>query len=98
MTESALAALVQSELFRDQMAALNQDQRDVIWRSLRRAREGKYTPGVENPWGGDYMLWPCGPGPQHQVLLRPLNSEEVAAITGQARAGFYLIEIRPSPI
>jgi hypothetical protein len=98
MSQSGKAALVQSELFRDQMDALTQEQRALIWRSLNRARERKFTPGVENPWGGDYLLWPCGPNREYQVLLRPLNATEVLELAGHDGDGFYLYRIEPSPI
>jgi hypothetical protein len=95
---SARAVLVQSELFREQMAALERDQQEVIWSSLSRAREGKFTPGVENPWGGDYLLWPCGPNKEHRVVLRPLNPDEIADVADAGVDSFYLISIEPSPI
>src|SRR5262249_44730586 len=98
MSRTAPATLVQSELFRDQIDALSQDQRTLIWRSLNRARGRKFTPGVENPWGDDYLLWPCGPNKEYKVLLRPLNAEEVMALVGHGGDGFYLFSIEPSPI
>lgn len=97
MTPSEWATLIQSELFREQMAVLNQDQRDLIWRALSRARERKFTPGVERPWDADYLYWPCGPGKEFRVLLRPVNAEEIAALGGEGEDGFYLIRIEPSP-
>lgn len=91
------AAMLQSELFRSQMAELNEEQQQLILTSLNRARDGKPTPGVENHWDSDYLLWPCGPQTEYRVLLRPLTQSEVEAETGEARDGFYLIQIEPSP-
>jgi hypothetical protein len=90
--------MLESELFRSQMAALNEEQRHLIWRSLNRARDGKLTLGVTNPWDGNYLVWPCGPHAEYRVILRRLERAEVAAETGELRDGFYLICIEPSPI
>jgi hypothetical protein len=86
--------MVESELFSSQMAELDAEVQGLIWRSLNRAREGRPTPGVEKPWEGDWLLWPCG---DHHVLLRPMTEEEVAAVTGAPQKGILLIAIEPSP-
>lgn len=88
-------AMIESERFASQMAELNTEARGLIWRSLNRAREGKPTPGVEKPWDGDWLLWPCG---SHRVLLRQLASAEVEAVTGEPGEGIFLMAIEPSPI
>jgi hypothetical protein len=86
--------MVESELFSSQMAELDAEAQGLIWRSLNRAREGRPTPGVEKPWQGDWLLWPCG---GHQVVLRPMREEEVATVTGELQEGILLIAIEPSP-
>ncbi len=88
-------AMIESERFASQMAELDAEAQRLIWRSLNRAREGKPTPGVEKPWGGDWLLWPCG---RHQVLLRQMASAEVEAVTGRPGEGIFLMAIEPSPI
>ena len=87
--------MIKSERFASQMAELDADARQLIWRSLNRAREGKPTPGVEKPWDGDWLLWPGG---AYQVLLRQMTSVEVEAVTGEPGEGIYLMAIEPSPI
>jgi hypothetical protein len=78
----APAAMVQSEYFCSQMEELDEAQREQIWRWLNRARDGKPTPGVLNPWGpdSDYLLWPCG---DFMVVLRRMGPDEVAGVGGQ---------------
>ena len=89
----ARAVMVQNELFTSQLEALDEHERKIVWLSLSRARDGKPTPGVERPWDGDWLLWPCG---QRQVLLRPMSPQEVAAAGGSGE-GIYLMGIEPSP-
>jgi hypothetical protein len=88
-------AILKSEFFESQMASLDEEVRRKIWSSLSRAREGKPTPGVEQPWGGEWLRWPCG---DYKVILRRLNPEEVAAQIGTPRDGLYLLALEPSPI
>ncbi len=88
-------AMIESELFASQMAELNTSEQGVIWRSLNRARKGQPTPGVEKHWDGDWLLWPCG---SHKVLLRPMASAEVEAVTGEPGEGIFLMGIEPSPV
>lgn len=87
------AVLVESELFASQMAKLGDAEREMIWQSLARARDGKPTPGVESPWGAGYLLWPCGPHKEFKVLLRRLDPDEVEALAGDRREGFYLYRV-----
>jgi hypothetical protein len=103
VSPSQPAVLIESELFKSQMEALGEgedgeQEQQLIWRSLNRARHGLPTPGVSNPWGGEYRMWPCGPNKRYEVLLRAMTREEVEKETGSPGQGFYLIEIEPSPI
>jgi hypothetical protein len=87
------AVMVENELFKSQIAVLDNAEQQRIWRSLRRARDGRATPGVERRWDGDWLLWPCG---AYKVLLRPMSPEEVAD-TGATGEGIYLMGLEPSP-
>jgi hypothetical protein len=85
--------VLQTEQFETQLAELDQGDQDAIWRSLKRARDGLPTFGIEKPWGGDWELWPCG---AFRVLLRPLSHDEVEAQTGVSAPGLYLVQIEPA--
>ena len=87
--------MIQSERFASQMAELDQEAQDLIWRSLNRAREGRKAVGVEKRWEGDWLLWPCG---SRKVLLREMTPTEVEDLTGEHRDGICLMGIEPSPI
>ena len=86
-------AMAETGLFTSQMKDLTELDAKTVWRSLQRARDGLVTPGVQKPWGGDWMLWPCG---SYRVLLRPLNSEEASSLKPPADAGYLLYWVERS--
>jgi hypothetical protein len=92
---SAKYALVRTELFDEQMALLSQEARETIWRSLGRARAGKPTGGIDRPWDGPWLLWPCG---ERKVLMREMTTDEVKEETGTLGEGYLLYALRPPPI
>lgn len=89
----ATPAMFTTELFRSQMAELDEEEQELVWRWLRRARDGLPTPGVEKPWGGDWFLWPCGSPTRYRVLLRPMAREEVESLPGSPSEGFLLYSV-----
>jgi hypothetical protein len=86
--------MVGTALFWDQWKELDEEEQQRILKSLRRARDGLPTPGVDNPFGGEWLLWPCG---DRKVLLRPMGRDEVEAETGAPGKGFLLYSVEPSP-
>jgi hypothetical protein len=87
------ATMFEAERFESEIALLEHAEQKRIWRSLRRARDGMPTPGVERRWKGDWLLWPCG---EYKVILRAMSPEEVAA-RGATGEGILLHALDPSP-